>query len=374
MDKDQKTSALIEKYEKMLEQDPSSRAFAPLAECYRTLGMTKQALNILRSGIKKNPTYIFGYLGIAACYNDVGQINLAYTTLRPLVADNKDNLRLLKLFAEICEKLEIIDEALETYKYLLFVNPKDKYIADKVFQYEEQDHVSIENTSSNVHFDIDRLEQEHEEDENFEDWVTVDHADQRESTSVKKVQIDEEKNSDEDNLEGWTTEKLDNFNEEVSKITPVEQKEIEISFDRSQLEDNYEPDRKKEIDNAPVVTHTLVDLYLSQGHVEKALEILDKMIELNPACEKTLAKKEEILGVYNFKDEAEEEKEKDNSSHMEEEGRIDLMRILDQKLGKEKDDFIEESLPSPKKGAELKELLLKFQRKIKERSLEKLRN
>ncbi len=128
---------LFEKYNKMYEANPLSTVFAPLAECFRKMGRKDKALSILREGIKHHPDYLLGYLGLAQCYFDLEQLNLAYNTLRPLIDKNRENIRLLRLFAKTCEKTNHEIEAVEAYKYLLFLNPKDSDAAFKVRKLED---------------------------------------------------------------------------------------------------------------------------------------------------------------------------------------------------------------------------------------------
>ena len=123
---------LFEKYNKLYEANPRSTVFAPLAECFRKMGRKDKALSILREGIKNHPDYLLGYLGLAQCYFDLEQFNLAYSTLKPLIEKNRENVRLQRLFAKVSEKTNHESEALEAYKYLLFLNPKDSEAAFKV--------------------------------------------------------------------------------------------------------------------------------------------------------------------------------------------------------------------------------------------------
>jgi tetratricopeptide (TPR) repeat protein len=128
---------LFEKYNKMYEANPLSTVFAPLAECFRKMGRKDKALSILRVGIKNHPDYLLGYLGLAQCYFDLEQFNLAYNTLRPLIEKNRENIRLQRLFAKICDKTNHEVEALEAYKFLLFLNPKDSDAAFNVRNLED---------------------------------------------------------------------------------------------------------------------------------------------------------------------------------------------------------------------------------------------
>ena len=133
-------SPLFLKYQAEYEKNPKSRVFAPLAEMYRKIGMADKAMEILARGIKFHPSYVLGYLGMASCYYDIQQYSLAYSTLKPFIEHNRDNLRLQRLFADSCVALGKKEEALDTYKYLLFILPKDKEVAELVTKIEEELH------------------------------------------------------------------------------------------------------------------------------------------------------------------------------------------------------------------------------------------
>lgn len=128
---------LLEKYKRLYEGNPHSTVFAPLAECYRKMGRTDKALSILREGIKANPDYLLGYLSLGQCYYDLEQFSLAYSTLKPLIEKNRENIKLQRLFAKVCENTAREGEALEAYKGLLFLNPKDSEAAYKVSRLED---------------------------------------------------------------------------------------------------------------------------------------------------------------------------------------------------------------------------------------------
>ena len=129
-EKTQLLSPLFLKYQADYEKNPRSRVFAPLAETYRKLGMTDKAMEILSQGIRFHPNYVMGYLGLAFCYFDLRQYSLAYNTLKPLIETSRNNIRLQKLFAEICLELGYKEEALDTFKY--FQGSRDRYTFIKV--------------------------------------------------------------------------------------------------------------------------------------------------------------------------------------------------------------------------------------------------
>jgi tetratricopeptide (TPR) repeat protein len=130
-------SALLAKYFSMYKRNPRSRVFAPLAEAFRKMGMLEDAYKILKEGIRYHPNYTLGYIVLAHCYYDEQKYELTYNTLRPFINQNADNISLQKIFAQSCIHLGHLEEALDTFKYLLFMNPKDKYFAEQVKKLED---------------------------------------------------------------------------------------------------------------------------------------------------------------------------------------------------------------------------------------------
>lgn len=400
-DKLQFLSPLFLKYQSDFEKNPRSRVFAPLAESYRKIGMTDKAMEILSQGIRYNPGYVMGYMGLAFCYFDLKQFNLAYSTLRPLVESNRDNIRLQKLFADTCIAINHNDEALETLKYLLFINPRDKEIAKLVSTLEaevdeqykpnykpivipaEEFTSEAEKSNSPSLFDVEKLNSTPKID--FDDWLHIDFA----NTNQKEKKVP--------NLDSWNVQKL---------VPKAEEKVIEPQIETSTIELALE--EKKE--EAPIVTHTLVDLYCGQGHVEKALELLDKILLLNPNDQKTIDKIKEIKELmspeladeivheqieetdYDYVDMSDEDEILSNSKLLqtedsvnlantslvdldelenatEEDGRRNLMSILDEKILSINEPVSNDD-SNIKKKEELERKLSLFLKRIHEKALD----
>lgn len=293
-------SPLFLKYQAEYEKNPRSRVFAPLAELYRKVGMTDRAMEILASGIRYHPKYVLGYLGMASCYYDIQQYSLAYSTLKPFVDGNRDNLKLLKLFADSCLTLDKKEEALDTYKYLLFMNPKERELANVVSRLEED----LQNIYKPIHNPIkisdssilhnripNKLFDGAIEKDNFDpdSWIQL-------PLNEKSVAANE---NSEDPLDWMMQKNKSIFNEkELDEKQEREFKivlDLENSIDSTKKQVQEEKPRQEELQSiAPIITHTLVDLYIGQGHIEKALELLEKILILNPNDQKTHAKIIEI--------------------------------------------------------------------------------
>ncbi len=284
MAKSLKTSSLLAKYSLMYEKKPRSRVFAPLAETYRKLGMLDEASKILKDGIRNHPSYTLGYVVLGSCYYDLQNYEMSYNTVRPFVAQNLENITLQKLFAKTCINLGHLDEALQTFKYLMLLNPKDQYVADQIKLLEDDLLISSIDHS-------DQSEEYRENEFTEDEWVQVNFS-------------KEEKPSEEDSLDEW----------KVSPASPLDQfkKEVEsseINLPERDLDDSYfheEFDVKsnevisgnndeESADELPIITHTLVDLYCSQGHTDRAIVILENILELHPDDKASAQKLAELM-------------------------------------------------------------------------------
>lgn len=334
-------SQILDKYLTALEKDPKSRVFAPLAEYYRKSGLLNQAIETLNQGIKYNPDYVLGHLGLAFCYFENGDAKRSYDILRPLIDSNRDNLRMLRLFSETCLDLGKSEEALESLKYLLFVNPKDKEAAEKVKNIEESNKkfgpikfnlqealgepASPAVESEGIQFNLDEMDTGIEKEKSIDEWTKVD--------------LSNEKSKD-DSLDLWSMNEKPSFDEEVVE---EEVSEIEYKVERPKA-DRAQP-------SSPVITHTLVDLYCNQGYLDKAKDLLEKILELNPNDLKTKLKLQEVERVLNdsFVDESEfneeseelsltedmsssEERLDEDTEGDESAGRNNLMNLFDKKF------------------------------------------
>lgn len=275
-------SSLLAKYTLQYQKKPKSRVFAPLAEIYRKLGMYDESLKILREGIKVHPAYTMGYIVLSHVYSDQQNFELAYNTIRPFVTENLENITLQKLFAEICINLGYLEEALQTFKYLLLINPKDQYVSEQVKLLEDDLLVKEEQVEDNT-FVEKRMSSF---DLNEDDWVQVDFGNDR-------------RQSDLDENDDWDMQKsetpLDQFKKDLSQNNlEVNETDLNDQFFHEDYDNEEDSTKEDIIVSDPIITHTLVDLYCKQGHYDKALEILESILKLHPDDKPTVDKAEEI--------------------------------------------------------------------------------
>lgn len=282
-------SAVLAKYFAMYKKNPRSKVFAPLAESFRKLGMLDDAFKILKEGIRHHPNYTLGYIVLGNCYFDLGKFELTYNTLRPIVTQNADNVSLQKIFAQACMNLGHLEEALDTYKYLLFMNPRDKFFIEQVKKLEDDLMVGhkkltldqlikspdMENYSASVTLD--------------DDWVQVDfNNNTNNNPQIAPV-------SSQDN---WVMEKPGLASHPILNEEKIPARSLEDDFyadefeDEGSVEDTALPHSGHE---TPIVSHTLIDLYCAQQYYDKAIELLEKIIELNPDDAPSRKKLEHVI-------------------------------------------------------------------------------
>lgn len=282
----------------MYEKKPRSRVFAPLAETYRKLGMLDEAFKILNKGIKYHPSYTLGYIVLGQCYFDTQNYEMAYSAIRPFISQNLENITLQKLFAKTCINLGYLEEALQTFKYLLLINPKDTYVADQIKLLEDdllvdkEEEEDLETHNNQSSFDED-------------EWVQVDF-----NRALEKQENDlDSSEKNENDLSLWNVEKnnspLDIFKEEIkSSNLKVNEHNLDDDYYHEDFdneskevigpEENTEEAQVEQVSDGPIITHTLVDLYIKQGHLAKAASILEEILELHPTDKATREKLDEL--------------------------------------------------------------------------------
>lgn len=293
-------SALLAKYFNMYKKNPRSRVFAPLAESYRKLGMLDEAYKILKDGIRNHPTYTLGYIVLAHCYYDEQKYENTYNTLRPIVNQNADNISLQKIFAQSCIHLGHLEEALDTFKYLLFMNPKDKYFAEQVKKLEDDLLVGHKKLSLEQLIKAPEMPVIAPTPSFEDDWVQVDFNKPPKEEKAQPL-IEEKKQEPLIDDDQWVMKKSNLEDHPILKEEKVAVRSLEDDFYADEFEEEGDIDDVNAVSistEAPIVSHTLIDLYCAQHYYDKAIELLEKILELNP---EDIASKEKLKKVIQLK-------------------------------------------------------------------------
>lgn len=116
----------IDHFKRMLKEDPSSKAFAPLAESYRKLGQLEKALQIALDGVAVHPHFNSGKVALAKILIDLKKFPSAEQLLKEVCNQDFDNLLAHRLLGEVHIHTGKLELALESFKAALLANPMDK--------------------------------------------------------------------------------------------------------------------------------------------------------------------------------------------------------------------------------------------------------
>lgn len=116
----------IEKYQKILLKDPTSKAFAALAEAYRERGKAKEAEAVARKGLRHNAEYVSGYVALARALMDQDRIDEALPVVQKATQFDPENILALQLLGACHLYLQNTKSALKAFKMVLFLNPQSE--------------------------------------------------------------------------------------------------------------------------------------------------------------------------------------------------------------------------------------------------------
>lgn len=119
-------ASTVERYQNILERDPTSQVFAPLAEAYREMGMLAEAAKVAAAGVIRHPQFTSGLVTYARILRDLQQNEKALDIANKVTELATDNILAHQIKAEILLNLKKPKEALKAFKMVLFLNPQSK--------------------------------------------------------------------------------------------------------------------------------------------------------------------------------------------------------------------------------------------------------
>ena len=123
---DDALAVAIRRHEERLARDPSSLAFAQLAELYRKVGRTQDAIALCRQGLARYPQYTTARLTLARTCLGEGRLDEAMTELRIVLEATPKDVQCLRLASEIERRRGNIDGAAEYLETAVKHDPSDR--------------------------------------------------------------------------------------------------------------------------------------------------------------------------------------------------------------------------------------------------------
>src|SRR5437660_9580359 len=118
--------AAIRRHEERLARDPTSLAFAQLADLYRKAGRTRDAVALCRNGLTRYPHYTTARLILAKALVADGQLAPAQVELDAILEASPKDVQCHRLAAEIQRRLGHVDEAVRHLEAAVALDPSDR--------------------------------------------------------------------------------------------------------------------------------------------------------------------------------------------------------------------------------------------------------
>lgn len=116
----------MERYQILLDKDPRSQVFAPLAEAYRKMGLVEEAFRLCVRGVQYNPNFAGGRIALAKVLLDRDNAPGAQKELEKAIEISPDNILAHQMLGELYLKGKNAKEALRSYKMVLFLAPNNE--------------------------------------------------------------------------------------------------------------------------------------------------------------------------------------------------------------------------------------------------------
>jgi cellulose synthase operon protein C len=103
----------IEDLRRRVDADPTSIAFAALAEEYRRLGQFQEAVNVCRRGLERHPAYLSAKVTLARALIELGQLDEAQRELDEVLRIAPENLAAIRARADVHHRRGFLPEAFD---------------------------------------------------------------------------------------------------------------------------------------------------------------------------------------------------------------------------------------------------------------------
>ena len=124
----------IEDLRRRVERDPTSIAFAQLAEELRRAGDAAEAVEVCRAGLRLHPDYVSARVTLGRALLALNQLDDAQGELEGVLTSAPENLAALRAVADICRRRGSLPEALAQYRRALTLAHNDPELQTIVAQ------------------------------------------------------------------------------------------------------------------------------------------------------------------------------------------------------------------------------------------------
>ena len=133
----------IERLKEKVDQDPNSKLFVSLAEEYKKEGMFDEAIDVLTSGLERQPNYLSARVSLGKLYIERSMLLEARDEFEKVINVIPDNLYAHKKLAEIYKNLGEKEKATYELKTVLSLNPSDEWAASTLTEIETMEPLDV---------------------------------------------------------------------------------------------------------------------------------------------------------------------------------------------------------------------------------------
>jgi tetratricopeptide (TPR) repeat protein len=112
-------SSRLDDLRRRVQQDPSSIAFAQLAEEYRRASMFQEAVEVCRTGLAVHPSYLSARVTLGRALVELQQFEEAQQELQQVLQSAPENLAAIRGLADVYYRQGSLPEALAQYRAAL---------------------------------------------------------------------------------------------------------------------------------------------------------------------------------------------------------------------------------------------------------------
>jgi tetratricopeptide (TPR) repeat protein len=122
------TTDEIRQFEARLAREPTSQAYAALAEAYRRAGRAEEAVALCREGLARHPAYVTTRLVLAKALLEAGDVGAAREEIRRFLGGEPDHEPALRIAVECALRAGDPTEALGLVRRLGGLDPHDRTV------------------------------------------------------------------------------------------------------------------------------------------------------------------------------------------------------------------------------------------------------
>lgn len=123
---DPATLSAIRRYEERLARDPTSLAFAPLADAYRKTGRVRDAIRLCREGLERFPQYVTARLILAKALLDEGDPDAALSEVQGILEASPHEAQAHRLAADLHRRAGALALAVGHLEQAVRLDPGDR--------------------------------------------------------------------------------------------------------------------------------------------------------------------------------------------------------------------------------------------------------